>query len=187
MECSLTGKPQPLENFSKHSTCTDKVNSQCKSCVNKRSRQVWWTKHHPNQPEKPKARIGFKFCSKRSRCIYGQVEQPIGHFYPSNKTKDGRQSTCISCDHRAREQWYNKTHQRRSIARVGFKFCGKCTLELPLEEFNKDKSTTTHLSSFCRSCQQSSDTQVLRKNYQIRSLPLSTDLLLTETEHTDAI
>lgn len=53
------------------------------------------------------------------------------------------------------------------------KRCPKCSMELPLHDFNKNKSTADGLSSYCRNCKSEAAKRSYRENAESRERVLS--------------
>jgi 5-methylcytosine-specific restriction endonuclease McrA len=132
--CSKCERTLPLAAFY---TYNGKVYSSCKECVcaGIRSRRI---------PKRPKKVPGLKFCK------YGNHYVAPDGFTKSTKEKDGLESRCRDCRHKAHREKHPP--QPHAIAPEGMKWCNAGQHYCRLDAFAKCKTNKDGLKYFCKGC-----------------------------------
>jgi hypothetical protein len=88
-----------------------------------------------------------------ARCIRCNAEKPISDFYSRGGGRTGRDTTCKTCRlarQKARLQQRPKHYVQPPTS--GTKTCSSCRLDLPVQEFARNRTAPDGLQPWCRHC-----------------------------------
>ncbi len=91
--------------------------------------------------------------------VCGEVK-PVHDFFMKDRCKDGREGRCKACHTKEDSATCVRLQREEDLLRqqiiqqvlMGSKKCVKCTVEKPVEEFNRAKRNSDGLNSWCKSC-----------------------------------
>lgn len=153
--CTKCKENKLFTEFFKDNSSKTGVSSWCKIC-RKQQRQEIKEKNETIQIDLTQSKV----CSK---C---KISKPSEDFNRETRNRTGLSSYCKSCENTKKEiidkeNVINLIHQSKT--------CAKCKLDKISEEFNKDKSRKSGLSSWCKGCrlQQRQDIKEKNKTIQI--------------------
>ena len=144
-ECKGCGQFKPLSDFSESLSYKDGLNSLCRKCQAKKSRELkqQWKKERKNKkpPEK-------KLCTSCYR-IY-----PISHFCSNIAHKDGYDNICKDCLIKRNEKYSERWRKERKVKPPKEKKrCPGCNKKLPISKFWSYEKRKDGLSTYCIDCQ----------------------------------
>ena len=97
---------------------------------------------------------------KCSNCF---MEKPIVEYYIFSKSKDGRQSMCISCYKQYYKDWRSSRKESAPTEHPKSKVCQHCHLEKPVSQFGKRSVSKDKLHYLCKPCQRIDNKKALKR------------------------
>ena len=143
-------------NFYRDSRSKDGYRATCITCFKKRRKIL--KEENKNKVAKPYIE-GHKYCSKCERSL----PMDVAHFSRSSNISSGFYSACKEC---RGSSFGVKQPNRVWKAREGYKICGKCLKELPLDDdhFYKSSQKKDGRETNCKVCRGAPEYGVRNKN-----------------------
>lgn len=151
--CTKCGCVKPFAEFYKTCRNKDGHHAQCKTCIEKRSKELRDAKRPPKIPKSTTSKL----------CAICKVEKLFSEF--GARTDRGYyQAYCKPCSSERSKLRPKKGRRDGPPITPAFRVCPRCKDNLPKSCFGKDNHRTNGLAVYCLNCQQARSREWCEKN-----------------------